>query len=248
MRVITFTDYVPIPRYDATPWTQVDIMESSTSEGPWIFLENQPILPVDADPANPGSRSFTTELATLTNGWYKLIFKDATGDDQNPTQPIQNLESGAALYTPTIAQVGALIRTRTKDDAGNELGTFTASTRPTSTQVDVLARRGASVLSYLVNSPIPENLLEEASDLAALRAAMLVELSYFPEQIASQRSPYNELKALWDAAIGTPDKPGPFIKAVDESLVEEGEVVTPGEPDFAFPENKGGLIGWETRM
>lgn len=250
MRVITFTDYVPIARFDGTPWTQVEVHEASAVEGPWVLLETQALSPVDANPADPQSRNITTELATLTNGWYQLIFLDATGDEQNPTQPIQNLEEGAALYTPTIAEVGALLRTRTKDTAGNEIGTFTANTRPTALQVDVLSRQAANKLSTIIGDAIPEDLLEDASELAAIRTAMLVELSYFPEQVAAKRSPYAEYKELWDEAVGTPDKPGSFVLAVQNAVGDETVDVGggAGEPDFAFPENTGGMVGWATKM
>ena len=55
------------------------------------MIDTIAISPVDADPANPAARSFTTEHASAaTDLWYRIIFKDATGDDTLPTIPIQN--------------------------------------------------------------------------------------------------------------------------------------------------------------
>lgn len=250
MRVITFSGVTPIPRFDGHPWAQVAIDESMASIGPWIQLEIQGLSPLDADPEDPQSRDITTELATLANGWYRLRFIDQTGDEESATQPIQNLETGPALYTPTVGQVGALLRARTLDSSGNELGTFTKETRPTHQEVDRLARAAANKLSTYAGDVIPEDLLGEATDLAALRTAMMIELGYFPEQVVAGRSPYAQWKELWDEAVGTPTAPGSFVVAVQNAVEDETVDVGggSGEPHFAFPENKGGLIGWETKM
>lgn len=93
-QVITFADFTPPERFDAIPWTSVQIEEGALSTGPFTLIDTQPISPVDADPAHPSPRSFTTELATDTEAlWYRLIFLDATGDDTLPTTPIQNVET-----------------------------------------------------------------------------------------------------------------------------------------------------------
>jgi hypothetical protein len=136
------------------------------------------------------------------------------------------------------------------DTAGNALGTFTADTSPTALQTDALARQAANKLSTLVGDEIPEALFEEASELAAIRAAMMIELSYFPEQVVAGRSPYDRYKALWDEAVGTPDKPGSFVLAVQNAVLDETVDVGggAGEPDFSFPANEGGMVGWETKM
>lgn len=249
MKVITFTGVTPIPRYDGDPWTQVAIDEGTTPDGPWAQLEVQNLSPVDADPRFPQSRDITTDLATLANGWYRLRFIDSSGDEESATQPIQNLEKGEALYTPTVGQIGALLRTRTVDTSGNELGTFTNATRPTALQVDQLARAAASTLSTYIGNEIPVDLLSDASDLAAIRAAMLIELGYFPEQVTSGRSPYEQYKALWDEAVGTPGKPGSFVVAVQQALDDDTvDVEGTSSVDFNFPVNEGGMVGWGTKM
>jgi hypothetical protein len=106
-QVITFEDYQPTPRYDSTPWTNVQVEESAAATGPWTLIDTLAITPVDADPAYPASRSFTTELASDTVGlWYRLIFLDGSGDDALPTTAVQNV-SDFTMYARTseLAQI-----------------------------------------------------------------------------------------------------------------------------------------------
>lgn len=86
-----------------------------------------------------------------------------------------------AEYRPTVADVGAILRARTVDADGNELGTFTAGTRPTGPEVDALIDRAMSLLAPVLGD-VPDRLAGSARALVALRAAILVERSYFPDQ------------------------------------------------------------------
>jgi hypothetical protein len=112
-------------------------------------------------------------------------------------------------YVPTVAEVGALIRARTKDTAGNELGTFTDATRPTGDQAEaeslfavdqVWGRLGQNPEAAGITAATTA-LFPQARRAAAIYAAMLIELSYFPEQIQDDQSPYDRLKELYDQAI-----------------------------------------------
>lgn len=90
MQVITFSGFVPPPRFDALAWTEVRIEEGPTEAGPWTQIDVIALLPVDADPADPASRSFTTELASDGELWYRIIFADLSGDVTLPTAPLLN--------------------------------------------------------------------------------------------------------------------------------------------------------------
>lgn len=87
--VITFEDYRPGIRYDDEPWTTIRIEEAASSTGPWTVIDTIAIDPVDTDPGAPASRSFTTEQATLEEGWYRVSFLDASGDVQ-ATDPVRH--------------------------------------------------------------------------------------------------------------------------------------------------------------
>jgi len=111
-----------------------------------------------------------------------------------------------ADFKPTAAEVGALLRARTKDVNGNEAGTFNNDTRPTGAQVDSLAADAAGEVASVMGTedPCPDmepesqaTVYAKARSAARVYTAMLVELSYFPEQVETGRSPYDRLEKLW---------------------------------------------------
>lgn len=142
-------------------------------------------------------------------------------------------------WAPTVADVGAILRARTKDTNGVELGTFTADTRPTGTAVIALADLAVSDLVAEIGPDIPTELVPSARYLAALGTALMVELSYFPEDVAAGRSPYAELKALYDQRL---------VRLTDAVEDATGEGGTGGSPSYGFPVNAGGLVGWGTEF
>lgn len=108
-------------------------------------------------------------------------------------------------YTPDVPAVAAFIRARTKTKGGAEAGTFNPAaaadanrTRPTEEGVEELIQSAVSDISATIGEDIDEKFFAPASRAAALWAAMLVELNYFPEQIVGGRSPYDRLKDLWE--------------------------------------------------
>lgn len=101
-----------------------------------------------------------------------------------------------ADWAPTVDDVGALLRARTKDRHGNELGTFTDDTRPTQYQVESIIERVAQDIDDSVDAPLPQRLYGSARRLGTYMAACEVELGYFPEQVSTNRSPYAQLAAV----------------------------------------------------
>jgi hypothetical protein len=102
--------------------------------------------------------------------------------------------------TPTIADVAALIRARTKDGNGQELGTFTPATRPTDAQAKEAIEHAVIAVHEKVGA-IGAGCADTARLAAAYGAAAEIELSYFPEQARTDRSPYQFLIARWTAAL-----------------------------------------------
>lgn len=132
-------------------------------------------------------------------------------------------------FVPSADVVGAILRTRTKDTNGNEIGTFNEDTRPSGVQVASLILQGAGDLALAIGtSDLPEDLWDSARMVAAYRAACLIELTYFPEQVALGRSPYPQLKELYDEALAS-------LKL----SVKAADVLSPsldgGEGAYAFP-------------
>lgn len=110
-------------------------------------------------------------------------------------------------YTPTVASVAAYLRARTKTRGGSEAGTFNPEasaeqdkTRPSSEGAQELIDNALDDVSGIIGDDIPAAQFKEARTVAALRSAMLIELSYFTEQVNSGRSSYPQLKQLYDEA------------------------------------------------
>ena len=106
-------------------------------------------------------------------------------------------------YRPTVAEIAAILRARTKDTSGNEVGTFTDDTRPTNTEIESLitnsiyhveAQAGGMVCSA-------DKLTDGAKVLTVLWTAMLVETSYFPEQVRADKSAWPEYKQMYDSIL-----------------------------------------------
>lgn len=106
-----------------------------------------------------------------------------------------------ALPHPSSDDVAALLRARTKDLDGKELGVFSGNTRPTDTEVDRLITMAYAEVTGQTGVNLGDRCAPSAQALITIRAAMWVELSYFPEQVRSDRSVYIELADQWTAGM-----------------------------------------------
>lgn len=144
-------------------------------------------------------------------------------------------------WAPAVAAVGARLRSRTKDRDGNELGTFTDTTRPTGDEVERLIAEEAGNVADVVGDDLDIKFWERAAAVTVLGTAAAVELTYFPEQVATGRSPYDQLKTLYTERLGN-------LK----TAVEAGGGDTPGEGDATalpqgyFPDVP--LVDWRTQL
>lgn len=100
----------------------------------------------------------------------------------------------------TVDDVAAIIRTRTKDSNGNEVGTFNADTRPTADQVTYTIGQQVVLIHQQVGY-VGDGCADLARQCVALGAAAEIELSYFPEQSRSDRSIYQFLIQRYEAAM-----------------------------------------------
>lgn len=157
------------------------------------------------------------------------------------------------FYPPTVDDVGALLRARTQDSHDDELGTFTDDTRPTAEEVQIIIAQATSiVLGRTGKMDSPPMTCDTAPDLRTnaqtaitMLAVMLVELSYFPEQVRSDRSAFEDYRSLWNDTMTA------LIDAAAECrggevIPDDGGSYNPG-PSWAFPVDGGGMVGWETR-
>ena len=137
----------------------------------------------------------------------------------------------SADWPVRVAGVGAILRSRTRDTSGTEIGTFDDTTRPTEDQVLSLINEAVLGLVSAVGDDIPEQFWQQAGSVATYKTCMLVELSYFPEQIVAGRSLYDPLKELHKEALD----------GLRAALNEYGKNVpgeasgAPSPPSYSFP-------------
>jgi hypothetical protein len=138
-------------------------------------------------------------------------------------------------WRPTVDDVAALIRARTKDASGNEVGTFTPATRPTDAEVEQLITNGVAKIASYVGWTLPADAEPEASHLSAIVTACEVELSYWPEQVRNDRSAYQQLWAMFQANVATFAE---FVSAIAPAggiAQQWGNVYSPSSTvDFAY--------------
>jgi len=138
-------------------------------------------------------------------------------------------------YEPTLEDVANLIVARTKDKYGNELATFNADTRPTDTNVLEIIEQAADDVTTILDTDIPQGAYEYVRQAIALKSAAIIERSYFPEQINTNRSPYPELLEEYEWLMGTPDKPGWISKMLTREEEQTGDAALSGGPHYWFP-------------
>lgn len=198
MTVVTLLGYTPPPRFPpvTTPWTSVEWQEAPDAAGipgAWTVIDTQLLDPVDANPEQPARRRLTTLAGTVVQGWYRVVWLDADGNRSEPTAAVRNVPPPA--YRPSVDDVAALEHART-EAGGVEVGTFTDETIPTVDQVEELITTAVSDVETRVGT-IPDRFADEARRLAAIQAASLIEASYFPSELDSDRSAYRQYTAMY---------------------------------------------------
>jgi hypothetical protein len=161
------------------------------------------------------------------------------GEFDESFRTYHTLPENAGSFTPDVSDVGALIRARTKDQFGNELGTFTANTRPTGDEVSVLIDRAIADVTAKADTDIPVNSYNAAKSVIALRAAMMVEMSYWPDQIPLNQSPYVQMRQDYEGADGQSGMLGDLLVSINrenEELVS-GETPAHNSPVYSFPDD-----------
>lgn len=137
-------------------------------------------------------------------------------------------------WWPSTADVAALITARTIGASGEEIGDFTDETRPRADQVDAIIEQSASIASAVTGGlDLPVGVAQDAMrSLIALRSAMSVELSYFPEQVGTDSSPFDKLRDMYR------DEFDRVTAAVDRAIADasgDGGDVAAGMARYLFP-------------
>lgn len=95
-------------------------------------------------------------------------------------------------WTPEVADVAVHLLARTRMDNGALAKTFTSETTPNDKDVLGIIQQQTRLMRPRLG-PVPAELADMATALAALKCALVVERSYFIEQIGTDMSPYKSL-------------------------------------------------------
>jgi hypothetical protein len=177
---------------DQTYWTCSATPVDTTVPGTTIAWALDGVV-VSSGPVGSATETVAVNLFGFSAGVHTVTVSTSSGQSGECFV----VASGATVSgRPTVEQVALLIRARTKDSAGNEVGTFDDDTRPTADQVE--EQIDAAVALVGVRFPPQGSLTDEQTGafqaLVAYRAAMRVEKSYFPEQVRTDRSAYTQLR------------------------------------------------------
>jgi hypothetical protein len=111
-------------------------------------------------------------------------------------------------WRPTVSQVAALLRARTRGPASRdatvagEQDQFTTTTRPTYAQVEEIIGIATGEMFGMTESRTPcSDVLAASFRAAALyRACMLVETSYKPENNESDATAFKAFEKMWESS------------------------------------------------
>lgn len=169
----------------------------------------------------------TGVISPSTTAAEELVVNDV-GQPAPPPVPVD--------YTPTVSQVAKLIMSRTRNSNGQLLGTFTADTEPTDTDVDALIATAQAEVEDVVGNNIPEELWDDVSTPIAYLAAANVELSFFSEQVNTGRSIYPQLMDRYKESLADVKAQ---LTAMEESGSDEPTNQTANRASWAFPAADG---------
>lgn len=215
-----FDNLVPPPRAEADkPFTDALIDEVSdltvNAEGhpEWLTIATIALEPLDTDSRSPAPRSLETESATERAAYYRVRWVREP-DEEEAIGGVFYFDDDGVSMRPTVTEVAAYVRARTKVAGGKELGTFTETTRPTFDEVELLIGQALDHVSMSTGGePCNERLTRSMRSVIALYAAILVEVSYFPESSSNQSSSAVRLEALFNSRL----------KILEAALAEECE-------------------------
>lgn len=150
-------------------------------------------------------------LAPTDEGNYLFVWDKVEGGD--PLLPenvaVEQLQvtritpfDSVVAFLPDPSDVAALIPARTFDSSSDQVGAFTANTRPTVGEVQTYINQAGNEVGARLGQEIEDDTKRAyARELVALRAAMAVEIGYRPEQSNPDDSAYERLRELYETGL-----------------------------------------------
>jgi hypothetical protein len=219
---------VPITEAIVSPW-----QDAALSGGVWTVTCDGIM-----DPPGPGDYllywmtpddppSFRTPLP-LTVIPQSVVPPAGTVPDFPPLDPTQ--------VTPTVDEVAALERTRTIEDSGDEVLTFDSGTRPSDTEVQDLIDQAVPAVCGRLRAAFPISYYDDVKHLVCLYTAILIEGSYFREQVSSEGAMSVWRSLFADALTG--------IQSSIEYELKQWRMMQRIEPPFTERREPWQRVGW----
>jgi hypothetical protein len=148
---------------------------------------------------------------------------------------------------PSIKDVATIIRSRTRSQtSGIQEGTFNENTKPDATQAQKEIRDALDeLLTEIGIEEIPDSVAPQVRSLVAFLAAANIELSYYNEQVAANKSSYQLLMGRYEKRLPR------VVKAVERALEgDDSDSSVELLPQFNFPDGSDpqGMIGWGSQL
>jgi hypothetical protein len=125
-----------------------------------------------------------------------------------PVEYLAEIANGAYPHinvpavTPSVDDVALLLQTRTISAGGGPLSTFTDATRPSAEQVAGIIYQAIIVICEQFKQDVPTYLYPRVKQAIAFQAAVLVEDSFFREQVTNGQSNAASYAALVTTIMG----------------------------------------------
>lgn len=132
-------------------------------------------------------------------------------------------------WAPSVESVAVYVTSRTVERNGAQPSTFTATTRPTNVQVANLAEQSAEEVLAAVGGSMPSVLEPAARKVASVLAAADIELTYFPNSLGGETSPYDRLRERYQELLLR------LIQQVSDNSDDDASTANSGRALFSFP-------------
>lgn len=225
--------FTPPVGYEWVTWA---IEEASTPDDTLATIIEGPTAFIPAvDPEDPPTSTFATNNATLTTGWYRVVYQDGAGvAARTPWQ----LYRALSPYAPSVGDVASLMFARLVEDGGFRTNNFTDNTRPTAQEVQQIIGLHTPIVFARLGSLTDlgcgdaDDLRAAATTLAAQRVKIEVESAYWPEEFGEQANP-EQARAMLDADVEA--LAGRVMSCKAESADNGGDSTSRNDPAWRFP-------------
>lgn len=192
----------------------------------------------------PRPHTYRAVLTVMDVGTFQVrwtYIDPATANEVVQEEEVRVTSLGAVTVPvgemlPEVIDVADLLQSRTRSTVGGALlHTFTDKTEPTDERVYRHIDKAYDRVRARTGPITDPDLIEEARQLVTLYAAMMVELTHYSEQINTDKSPYKELKKLYDEGMAALVE---SLGAEGLSAVDDAPVATDtysGSPYYDFP-------------